>query len=329
MIRITVRQMEYFDALAQTLHFGRAAELMGVSQPALSAQIAEMEERLGCALFDRSARGVRLTEQASNLKPRIERVLGGIRDIETTVRQDRLAMEQRLRLGIIPTVAPFLLPAILPELKRRYPSLLIEIREAVTAALVEETLAGRLDGFIAALPLEFEGIAAQELFRDRFFLAVPADDPHLVAPPIAPESAVLERLMLLEDGHCMRNQALAVCGRVRPATMASYRATSLTTLLQMVSHGMGVTLLPEMAVAPVAQHLPRLAPQRAAPGRLHRAGRADPRHPRRRGAGRRLGRGAYAVLRSVRPSSSIIASRMTNFCALPVTVIGRLSLKRT
>lgn len=252
MIRITVRQMEYFDALAQTLHFGRAAELMGVSQPALSAQIAEMEERLGCALFDRSARGVRLTEQASNLKPRIERVLGGIRDIETTVRQDRLAMEQRLRLGIIPTVAPFLLPAILPELKRRYPSLLIEIRETVTAALVEETLAGRLDGFIAALPLEFEGIAAQELFRDRFFLAVPADDPHLVAPPIAPESAVLERLMLLEDGHCMRNQALAVCGRVRPATMASYRATSLTTLLQMVSHGMGVTLLPEMAVQPAA-----------------------------------------------------------------------------
>jgi len=252
MIRITVRQMEYFDALAQTLHFGRAAELTGVSQPALSAQIAEMEERLGCPLFDRSARGVRLTDEALGLKPRIERVLGEIHEIEATARQDRLAMERRLRLGIIPTVAPFLLPAILPELKRRYPFLLIEIREAVTAALVEETSAGRLDGFIAALPLDFPGIATQELFRDRFFLAVPADDPHLVAPPIAPESAVLERLMLLEDGHCMRDQALAVCGRVRPATMTSYRATSLTTLLQMVSHGLGVTLLPEMAVQPAA-----------------------------------------------------------------------------
>ncbi|MGP2490759.1 hydrogen peroxide-inducible genes activator [Mesorhizobium sp. PUT5] len=250
MIRVTLRQMEYFDALAQTLHFGRAAELMGVSQPALSSQVAEMEERLGCMLFDRSGRVVRMTGEAEELRPRIERILAEVREMEAAMHRDRLAMAGRFRLGIIPTVAPFLLPAILPELKRRHPSLLIEIREAVTAALVEETSAGRLDGFIAALPLDFPSIAAQELFCDRFFLAVPAADPHLVAPPVAPESAVLERLMLLEDGHCMRDQALAVCGRVRPATMTSYRATSLTTLLQMVSHGLGVTLLPEMALEP-------------------------------------------------------------------------------
>ncbi|MBL8583113.1 MAG: hydrogen peroxide-inducible genes activator [Rhizobiaceae bacterium] len=257
MIRLTVRQMQYFDMLAQTLHFGRAAMAAGVSQPALSAQIAEMEERLACKLFDRSGRHVRLTEEARALQPRIERVLQELRDIESSALRGRLTMEGRFRLGIIPTVAPYLLPHALPDLKARFPALQLELREAVTATLAADTASGRLDGFIAALPLDYPGLVTEELFTDRFFLAVHAGDPAFVAPPVPPESPALERLMLLEEGHCLREQALAVCGSVKPVAMANYGATSLTTLLQMVAHGLGVTLIPEMAVSS-SQALPDL-----------------------------------------------------------------------
>ncbi len=247
MIRLTIRQLEYFEALAETLHFGRAAALAGVTQPALSAQVAEMEQRLGCRLFERGARSVTLTDEARALKPRIELVLAGLRDIEASARRERGALEGRFRLGMIPTVAPYLLPRFLPLARERFPGLAIELREAVTDVLVEETLNRRLDGFVAALPIDHAGLAATELFSDRFYLAVPPGDPTFVDPPVAPESPALERLMLLEEGHCMREQALEICGRVRPAAMANYGATSLTTLLHMVSHGHGVTLIPEMA----------------------------------------------------------------------------------
>ena len=191
-----------------------------------------------------------MTDEALALQPRIERILGEMREIESVARRGRLAMEGRFRLGIIPTIAPYLLPHVLPELKSRFPALVLELREAVTASLVEETASGRIDGFVAALPLDFPGLVTEELFPDRFFLAVPADDPGFASPPVPPESPALERLMLLEEGHCMREQALAVCGSVKPVAMASYGATSLTTLLQMVAHGLGITLIPEMAARP-------------------------------------------------------------------------------
>lgn len=252
MIKVTVRQLEYFDALAQTLHFGRAAQMAGISQPALSAQIAEMEERLGCRLFERGGKSVRMTDEAQALLPRIEKLLGDLREIERIARDGREAMEGRFRLGIIPTVAPYLLPRILPEIRARFPKLQLELREAVTATLIEETTARRLDAFVAAQPLDGPGLVVEKLFADRFFLAVQAGDPAFAAPPVPPESPALERLMLLEEGHCLREQALAVCGNVKPVAMASYGATSLTTLLQMVAHGMGVTLVPEMAAQSAA-----------------------------------------------------------------------------
>jgi LysR family hydrogen peroxide-inducible transcriptional activator len=247
MIRLTVRQMEYFDALAHTLHFGRAAELAGVSQPALSSQIAELEERLGCRLFERGGKTVRMTDEAMALQPRIERLLSELRDIERSAKQGRTAMEGRFRLGIIPTIAPYLLPRILPAIRERFPKLRLELREAVTGTLVEETTSRRLDAFVAAEPLDAPGLTTDELFADRFFLAVPVNDQAFQSPPVTPDSPALERLMLLEEGHCLREQALSVCGSVKPVAMASYGATSLTTLLQMVAHGMGVTLVPEMA----------------------------------------------------------------------------------
>jgi LysR family hydrogen peroxide-inducible transcriptional activator len=240
--------MEYFDALAQTRHFGRAAELAGVTQPALSAQIAEMELRLGCRLFERGGKSAGLTEEGRALQPRIEAILNEMRDLESVARRGRLAMDGRLRLGIIPTVAPYLLPRFLPDLRRLFPALTLELREAVTQILVDETLAGRIDAALVALPLDQAGLTAEAIFEDPFQLAIPASEPGFAKPPIPPESPLLERLMLLEEGHCMRDQALAVCGSVRPAAMANYGATSLTTLLQMVAHGFGVTLIPSIAV---------------------------------------------------------------------------------
>lgn len=247
MIKLTLRQLEYFEALAQARHFGRAAALVGVTQPALSAQIAELEQRLGCRLFERERGGARLTEEARLLRPRLERVLNEARELETAARRGRSTLHGRFRLGIIPTVAPYVLPRLLPRIREGFPELTVELREAVTGALIEETVTGRLDAFVAALPIDHVRLTAEELFEDRFLLAVPRSDPAPVSPPVLPESPVLERLMLLEDGHCMRDQALAICGRVRPVAMANYSATSLTTLLHMVAHGHGVTLIPEMA----------------------------------------------------------------------------------
>lgn len=253
MIRLTLRQMQYFEALAQTLHFGRAAALMGVTQPALSSQIAEMEAQLGVRLFVRGSRSVRLTDEAPAYRARIERVLDEVRAMEAEARRERKALEGRFRLGIIPTVAPYLLPHLLPYLRREFPHLNIELREAVTAVLREETLGGRLDGMIAAVPLH-PGLVSENLFEDRFLLAVPAVEAGRISAPVEPESMLFERLMLLEEGHCLREDALAICGRVKPVAMASFGATSLTTLLHMVGHGLGVTLLPEIAAGATAGH---------------------------------------------------------------------------
>ncbi len=250
MANLTVRQMHYFEALAQTLHFGRAAEIAGVTQPALSSQIAEMEVRLECRLFERGGVAVRMTEEARALLPRIEAILAQIREVEALARRGRTTMQGRFRLGMIPTVAPYLLPEMLPELRDRFPELQLELRESITASLVSETAAGRIDGFVAALPLDHAGLVTETLFEDRFFLAVPAQDTAFAAPPVPPESPALERLMLLEEGHCLRDQALKLCGSVRPTALSNYGATSLTTLLQMVGHGLGVTLIPEMAAGP-------------------------------------------------------------------------------
>ena len=250
MTSLTIRQLLYFDALAQTRHFGRAAELVGVTQPALSSQIAELEARLGCRLFERGGRSVQLTEEAAALQPRIGAILAQIREVEALASRGRRRMQGRFRLGMIPTVAPYMLPRMLPQLRESFPELQLELREAVTDTLATETLAGRIDAFVAALPLDQPGLSSEALFEDRFLLAVPEADADFVDPPVQPESPALERLMLLEEGHCLREQALKVCGNVRPATLASFGATSLTTLLQMVGHGLGVTLIPEMAAEP-------------------------------------------------------------------------------
>jgi len=175
MISLTVRQMQYFDALAQTLHFGRAAKLAGVSQPALSSQIAEMEQRLNCRLFERGGKSVRMTDEAIALLPRIERILADIRDVETTARRGRTAMEGRFRLGIIPTVAPYLLPRALPELKKHFPALQLELQRGRSFRRFGGRHRGQFDlrfdlvyagALFAPLPLEHETVFVANLRRD-------------------------------------------------------------------------------------------------------------------------------------------------------------------
>jgi LysR family hydrogen peroxide-inducible transcriptional activator len=244
----SVRQMRYFDILANTLHFRKAAEMARISQPALSAQIAEMELLLGAPLFERTRRSVVLTDMGRRLLPRIRSILDEIRSLEELAGQRRGILRGRLRLGIIPTIAPYLLPLLVPDLRETYPDLTIELREAVTSKLVEDLRLGDLDAIVAALPVEGEGTVARPLFRDRFLIATSTNDIDVLTSPMTQEDIALQRLLLLEEGHCLREQALAVCSNVKQRQLVNYGATSMTTLLQMVSHGMGLTLIPEIAV---------------------------------------------------------------------------------
>ncbi|ABS15761.1 MULTISPECIES: hydrogen peroxide-inducible genes activator [Brucella/Ochrobactrum group] len=244
----TVRQMRYFEALAATLHFRKAAQLAHVSQPALSAQIAEMEALAGAPLFERSQRQVIMTELGKQLYPGIQTILRELHTLEEIAAQSRGLLQTRLRLGIIPTVAPYLVPVLIPLLRERHPSFRLQLRESVTAKLLDELHAGEIDAIVAALPIDDERLAQRKLFDDRFLIATSTNDQTVLASPMTQDNVALDRLLLLEEGHCMRDQALAVCSLPSQRQLVKYGATSMTTLLQMVSHGMGLTLIPEIAV---------------------------------------------------------------------------------
>ncbi|MBV2143725.1 hydrogen peroxide-inducible genes activator [Falsochrobactrum sp. TDYN1] len=244
----TTRQMRYFDALATALHFRKAAEMVHISQPALSAQIAEMETLAGGPLFERSQRRVIMTELGKSLLPGIKTILDELQALEETAAQSRGLLQSQLRLGIIPTVAPYLVPVLLPLLRERHPSLHLHLRESVTAKLIEELLEGDIDAVVAAIPIEDNRLASLKLFDDRFLIATSSNDHTVLASPMTQDDVALDRLLLLEEGHCMRDQALEICSLPSERQLVKYGATSMTTLLQMVSHGMGLTLIPEIAV---------------------------------------------------------------------------------
>jgi LysR family hydrogen peroxide-inducible transcriptional activator len=245
---LTLRQMRYFEALATTRHFGRAAELVHISQPALSAQIMEMENYLGAKLVER-ARGLTiLTRKGEKVLDHVRAVLLEVDRLERSVRRDGGVLEGLVRIGIIPTVAPYLVPQIVPYLRRSFPSIEIELKEAVTGRLIADLTEGRIDAVIAALPLEGDGLRTRPLFTDRFFMAMAENGEHVLMSPLTENEVDVDRLLLLEEGHCLRDQALAICGAGK-RSLVNFGATSMTTLLQMVSHDMGMTLIPEMAVA--------------------------------------------------------------------------------
>lgn len=248
MTRFSLRQLRYLQALAQTGHFGRAARACHVTQPALSMQVRQLEDLLGVELFERLPGRVTLTHAGREVLRRAEEILTRSQELIDFARHARGVLVGELKLGIIPTVAPYLLPHALEEIAERYPELSLRLRETQTAALVEELTQGRLDAVLAALPVAAGEFEQEALFEDRFLLAVPAGH-ELAALSVARLGSLeRERLLLLEEGHCFRDQALSYCAHVDPDTIAGFGATSFATILQMVASGFGVTLLPEMAV---------------------------------------------------------------------------------
>jgi len=247
MINFTLKQLRYFEALAAHGHFGRAADASAISQPALSMQIKELEESLGIALFERGARQVRLTGFGEEFALRAREILRSVDELADLARASRDRLAGRLRIGVIPTVAPYLLPMIVGELGRLHDGLDIRVRETLTAKLIEELSEGRLDTAIVALPVSEPAFTEVALFSEDFVLVRPGED---AGKPVPDREMLREmRLLLLEEGHCFRDQALSFCNMQSARPRELLDGSSLSTLVQMVSAGIGVTLIPEMAVA--------------------------------------------------------------------------------
>jgi LysR family hydrogen peroxide-inducible transcriptional activator len=250
---ITLRQLRYLSALAKHGHFGRAAEACAVTQPALSMQIRDLERTLGVAVVERRPGDVMLTDVGREIARRGEDVLTASRDLVDFARHRSGLLTGRLTLGVIPSLAPYLLPRILPLLQARFPELRLELRETQTRQLIEDIKSGALDAAMLALPVAEPDIDAIALFEDLFLLAVPANDPRKANARVAAEDIDQSRLILLEDGHCLRDQALAFCATAARAGTAGrgvgtvFGASSLNTVMQMVAGGYGVTLIPQIA----------------------------------------------------------------------------------
>jgi LysR family transcriptional regulator, hydrogen peroxide-inducible genes activator len=247
MSHITLKQLRYFDVLARHCHFGRAAEASAISQPALSMQIRELEEALGGVLLERGARQVRLTKFGEDVARRARDILRSVDELGDFARASRDRLDGRLRIGMIPTIAPYLLPTVIGNLTRVHPGLDIHIRETVTPKLIQELAEGRLDTAIVALPVSEPSFTEVALFAENFLLVRPGEDEGTPAP--SSESLREMRLLLLEEGHCFRDQALSFCNMQSTPPREVLDASSLSTLVQMVRAGIGVTLIPEMAVA--------------------------------------------------------------------------------
>lgn len=246
MIGLTLKQLRYFEALARHQHFGRAAESCSISQPALSLQIKELEAMFHAPLVERGTRQIRLTPVGERLLQKARQILLAVEELDDLVRSAQGPLTGRLRLGIIPTVAPYFLPRIIGALSRRFPELDLELREAVTRSLISDLLDGRLDVAVVALPVSEPALREFALFEEDFVLVRPAED---AARPI-PTAETLQamKLLLLEEGHCFRDQALSFCRVDDSQPRQVMEGSSLSTLVQMVGSGMGVTLIPEMAV---------------------------------------------------------------------------------
>jgi LysR family hydrogen peroxide-inducible transcriptional activator len=245
---ITLKQLRYLAALAKHRHFGRAAESCSVTQPALSMQIRDLERQLGVQVVERRPGDVVLTDIGQEVAGRGEQILAAVRDLTDLARHRSGVLTGRLTLGVIPTVAPYVLPRVLSVLQRAYPELQIELRETQTRVLLEELARGQLDAVMLALPLNDTDLETVELFEDPFLLAVPATDTRFDAKRVAPRDIEHDRLILLEEGHCLRDQALAFCSSARASGPMGLGATSLATVMQMVANGYGVTLVPQIAV---------------------------------------------------------------------------------
>lgn len=245
----TLRHLEYLIALSEEGSFSAAAQRCHVTQSTLSAGIKEAENLLGQTLINRDRRGLSLTEFAQDILPDVRAVLARCESIVLRARQYDAPMSAPIRLGIIPTIAPYFLPQILPKIHAQYPDLDIRIFEDLSARLNEDLNRGHLDLLLLALPFDLQGAEASPLFDEPFYLAQPKAQPAPKGGAYETQSLNQEELLLLADGHCLSDHALQACGLQRLAgQQRAYSASSLTTLIQMVGHGMGKTLLPQMVV---------------------------------------------------------------------------------
>lgn len=246
MKNLTLKQFRYFEALAREGHFGRAAELCSISQPALSLQIKDLEDSLGVPVFERGTRQLRLTAFGEAFRARVQTILQAVDELDDLARTARRQPFSRLRLGVIPTVAPYLLPRIIGDLLGAFPGLDLNVRESVTPKLMQELAEGRLDAAIVALPISDPAFAEWPLLNEDFVLLRPQSDAGKPVPDI--DALKTMRLLLLEEGHCFRDQALAFCGMDAARPREMLEGSTLATLVQMVGAGIGVTLIPAMAM---------------------------------------------------------------------------------
>ncbi|WP_299601759.1 hydrogen peroxide-inducible genes activator [uncultured Tateyamaria sp.] len=245
-MNITLRQLRYFKALAEDLHFGRAADRCAISQPALSVQIRELEENLGVELFERQPRALRLTQRGEEFAERANPILQAVDELGDWAQTARGRGLSLLRLGIIPTIAPYLLPNFISALTEAHPKVDLHVRETVTPRLVDELLDGQLDAAIVALPLDEPALVETPLFTEEMVLIRPNTDQN--ATPVQLDTLASMRLLLLEEGHCFRDQAISFCNINPNRPGGGLDGSSLGTLVQMVGAGIGVTLIPEMAI---------------------------------------------------------------------------------
>lgn len=248
MTHITLKQLRYFDALSREQHFGRAAEACSVTQPALSMQIQELEASLGISLVERTRSGVKLTPKGEEIAARAQKLLNDARDLVDFARHSAGVLSGSLRLGVIPSVAPYVLPPLLPLIRERHSDLELHLRETQTHVLLEGLAEGKLDAVLLALPVKSSDIEAMELFDDRFFLAVPKKKKLSGRVRATKEMIESDRLLLLEEGHCLRDQALTFCSLQQVDMVNTFGATSLSTIVEMVAADLGITLLPEICV---------------------------------------------------------------------------------
>jgi LysR family hydrogen peroxide-inducible transcriptional activator len=267
---MNLRDLRYFIALAEARHFGRAAEACFVSQPTLSTQLKKLEEELGVTLFERAPRNILLTPAGEQILRHAKLALTHVASMQEIAKHTKDPESASIRLGIFPTLAPYLLPHVVPKLRKRFPNLELLLIEEKTEILIHQLRDGRIDAAILAEPLADEQFESMHLFTEPFVLALPEKHPLSNQLTLGMGELEQQHLLLLEDGHCLRDQALEVCALSGASEKEGFRATSLETLRQMVAAGVGITLLPMLAVKPPVPKSPyiRLLPFRnAAPTR--------------------------------------------------------------
>ena len=253
---MNLRDLRYLVALAEHKHFGHAAEASNVSQPTLSTQLKKFEEELGMALVERNPRNVLLTEVGEAVVKRAKIILREADEIKSIARRARDPESGTVRLGIFPTLAPYLLPHVVPNIVKRFPKLELILVEDKTEVILKKLHDGELDAGILALPIHDDSLHAEFLFEESFVLALPTHHRLAKARRVKLADLALESLLLLDDGHCLRDQALEVCAMTGAAEKPGFRATSLETLRHMVSANVGITLMPALSVHAPAPNSP-------------------------------------------------------------------------